>query len=363
MTKTLLILGAGGGGGNNLIRSLKQSGLDLRILGSNCLSHAVAKSTAEVTYLLPESESSEYLPKLLGVVDSESVDLIIPNNDREVAMISKLRGELPCRVFLPDHETVLTCQDKHRFYQVLQSIGAKMSPSVSISGISGIEDAMSILPSSDRYWVRPRRGSGSRGATWVRTSDQARKWIELWVDLRGYHAEDFQISVFLPGRDYNFQSVWKDGQLIVGSLVERLSYYMGATRLSGMASTPEIARTLHDPRAINNAIEAIRAVSKVPNGSFNVDMKGDANGDMHITEINIGRFPMITTLHDSSGEFNCAESYVRCAFKMPNNILNPIDIKEGFVLIRELDTEPLVIHEKKIKGFSADELRKNSGFI
>lgn len=361
MTKTVLILGVGGGGGNNLIRSLRQSGLDLHILGSNCLSHAVVKSTADKTFLLPESSCRDYLPRLLDVLTSESVDLIIPNNDREVAMISSLRTELPCKVFLPDHEAVLTCQDKHRFTQALQSIGAKVSPSVSVSAISDIEETIRLLPKSERYWVRPRRGSGSRGATWVQNAEQARKWIELWVDLRGYRAEDFQVSVFLPGRDYNFQSIWKNGQLIAASLAERLSYYMGANRLSGMSSTPEIARTLNDPKAIENAIEAIRAVSKCPNGSFNVDMKGDAAGTMHVTEINIGRFPMITTIHDSSNGNNCAEAYVRSAFDMEYTTDSPININEGYLLIRELDTEPLVIHESQVTGFNVEEMRKQNG--
>jgi len=357
--KTVMILGAGGGGGNNLIRSLRRSTLDLRIIGSNCLPHAVAKSTADATYLMPESRNPDYLPRLQEVIRTEAVDLVIPNNDREVAVISEVRNQLQCRVFLPSKETVMTCQDKHRFYCALKKVGAKISPSVSVSGIDGIEEAIASLPFSDRYWVRPRRGSGSRGATWVRNAEQARKWIELWVDLRGYRAEDFQISNFLPGRDYNFQSIWKSGQLIVGKLVERLTYYMGGNRLSGMSSTPEIARTLYDAAAIEHALQAIRAVSDQPHGSFNVDMKEGKNGIMHVTEINIGRFPMITTIHDSNGRINCAEAYVRCAFDLDDYSGDPIDIEDGFVLIRELDTEPLVIHESQIPGFDAAEARKN----
>lgn len=357
--KSVMILGAGGGGGNNLIRSLRQSKLELRIVGSNCLAHAVAKSTADVNYMLPESRDPDYFNKLLGVILNERIDLVIPNNDREVEAISNLRDSLPCRVFLPSVASVSTCQDKHRFYTALARVGAAVSPSASVSGIESIESAMASLPPSDRYWVRPRRGSGSRGATWVRNAEQARKWIELWVDLRGYRAEDFQISNFLPGRDYNFQSIWKNGELVVCKLAERLSYYMGINRLSGMSSTPEIARTLHDPVAIENALAAIRAVSDMPHGSFNVDMKGGADGSMHVTEINIGRFPMITTIYDSTGIVNCAEAYVRCAFDMDDYSGNPVDIDEGYVLIRELDTEPMVIHESKIVGFDADEARKH----
>ena len=86
MQKTVLIQGAGGGGGNNLIASLRRSNLDLRILGSNCLAHSIAKSTADVTFSVPEATDPGYLPALQQLVRAEKIDLVIPNNDREVGL-------------------------------------------------------------------------------------------------------------------------------------------------------------------------------------------------------------------------------------------------------------------------------------
>ena len=348
MKRCVLILGAGGGGGNNLIRSLRKSSLDLRIVGSNCLPHAVAKSSADATYLLPECGAPDYLDRLVEVVRREGVDLIIPNNDREVAAVSIARDTIPARTFLPTDDVVRTCQDKQAFVQRLSRAGAAVSPSVQVSGLDRIEACMAELPPSEKYWVRPKRGSGSRGATWVRTAEQARMWIELWVGLRGYAADEFQISNFLPGKDYNVQTVWKNGRLVAAKMVQRLVYYMGAARLSGMSSTPEIARTLRDDAALENVFQAIGALTDRAHGNFNVDMKGDEDGKMHLTEINIGRFPMITTVHDSTGRINCAEAYVRCAFDEYDFQHDPIDIVEDYFLIRELDTEPLVIHGSEL---------------
>ncbi len=350
--KTVLVQGAGGGGGNNLIRSLRQSSLDLRILGSNCLPHAVAKSTADQTFRLPASGEPEYAAALRALIERENIDLVIPNSDREVAAVSALREELPCAVFLPEATVIDICQDKHKLYLRLCEAGTEPAPAVSLEESSSVEAAFAALPASEKYWVRPRRGSGSRGATWVRTPEQARQWIQLWVDLRSYSVADFQIANFLTGRDYCFQSVWNRGQLVVAKLCERLSYYGGGNRLSGMSSTPEIARTLRDDAALETIFRAVRSLCTIPHGNFNMDLKGDASGHMRITEVNIGRFCMITTIFDSTGKINTAEAYVRCALSEALPYGDPIDIEEGYLLIRELDTEPLVIHESAVEGFT-----------
>ena len=361
--RCVLILGAGGGGGNNLIRSLRKSSLDLRILGTNCLPHCVAKSTADETYLMPECSLPDYLDRLVALVKQTKVDLIIPNNDREVAAISHNRDKIPARVFLPSDDVVRVCQDKDTFIQTLSRAGKAVPLTRQLSGVDDIESCMASLPRSDKYWVRPRRGSGSKGATWVRTADQARKWIELWVDLRGFHAADFQIANFLPGRDYNVQTIWKDGRLIRATMVERLSYFGGEGRLSGMTSTPEIAISIRDDAAFENSFDAIKVLSPLPHGSFNIDMKGDAEGKMHLTEINIGRFPMITTIHDAIGRTNGAEAYVKCAFDEDDYSGDAIDFAEGVFLFRDLDVEPLVINCSELDLRLANSSGKWRDFI
>lgn len=348
---TVLVQGAGGGGGNNLIRSLRQSGLPLRILGSNCLPHAVAKSTADATALLPVSTDPGYVDALKAHIAAERIDLVMPNSDREVAAVSELRDALPCRVFLPPDEAIRVAQDKHETYRRLTRAGIPMATSIAVADHDSIEDAIAALPPGERFWVRPRRGSGSKGATWVRTPAQAEAWISLWEDLRGSARDDFQVCAFLPGRDYAFQSVWYRGRLVVASLVERLAYYGGAGRLSGMSSTPEIARTTRDVETFEMLCGAVRALADEPHGNFSMDLKGDADGVMNVTEVNIGRFCMITTVFDSTDRHNTAGTHVRCAFDDPPSaadIGDPFDVEDGWLLIRELDTEPLVVHESTL---------------
>jgi carbamoyl-phosphate synthase large subunit len=347
--RRVLVTAAGGGGGENLINSLRRSSLDLLIYGSNMDENLLAKSSVDVPVWLPGAKEDRYTGCLESLIQQESLELVIPNNDHEVGRISEDRDKLSCRVFLPPHEAILNCQDKLRMHTVLSQANVPVARSRELTGYDDIDEFIAQFP-ADRYWVRPRRGSGSMGATWVRSAEQARAWIDLWIGLRGMELNDFTISEFLPGRDYAFQSVWKEGRLMVAKLAERLAYIMGRNRLSNMSSSPAVARTLRDEKALDNIFRAIGAISRTPHGNYNLDLKGNERGEMCITEFNIGRFMMITPIFDRTGKYNTADIHVRCALDEPVNIDDPIDIEENVYLIRELDTLPTIIREEELKA-------------
>ena len=76
---------------------------------------------------------------------------------------------------------------------------------------------------------------------------------------------------------------------------------------------------------------------------FNFDLKESAAGVPCVTEINAGRFAMITNLYDLTGRHNMAASYVRLAFGEDSGIADPYDDGGENYLVRELDTLPAVL--------------------
>ena len=359
MTHNIIVTGAGSGGAENLIRSLRNGSLDLRIYGSNMDSFLLAKSSADVRISLPGCNEEGYIDNLNRIIDKENIELIIPNNDSEVGKISQERNKLSCNIFLPSNETVQVCQDKLQLHNALEKSNIHQARSLGIKSLVDIDHFMKTNP-GERYWIRPRRGSGSMGATWVKNSKQAANWIELWVDLRGMKITDFMVSEFLPGRDYAFQSVWKDGKLLVAKLVERLSYIMARNRLSNMSSSPATARTLRDENALETIFKAIKSVSEIPNGNYNLDLKGRADGIMCVTEFNIGRFCMITPIFDNTGKYNTAEIHVKAALDMAVDIYDPIDIEEDVYLLRELDTLPTILRRSEFDKIIDDSNKWSS---
>ena len=70
-------------------------------------------------------------------------------------------------------------------------------------------------------------------------------------------------------------------------------------------STPEKARRMvdgvvalsYDEEKINNLCElAIRSIDSNPHGNYSIDLKGDAQNNMHVTEIDSGKFHTTTPL-------------------------------------------------------------------
>ena len=352
--KTILITGAGGGGSNNLIQSLFLSGLDLdahRIIGSNMKPELLAKSPLEHNFLLPVSTGPGYEPALLELIAREKVDLVVPNNDREVGVISRIRDRLPCRIFLPHPDTVETCQDKYRMYDKLSVGGIPLAKTVELKSLDQLEEAMAAV-GGERFWIRPKYGSGSRGATWVETPEQARAWIHLWRTMRGYRVDQFTVSEFLPGKDYCFQSVWKDGKMLLGKLCQRLSYFWGDNSLSGMSSTPAVARTLRDEAALETIMKTVSLLDENPHGNFSFDLKGRADGRMCITECNIGRFCMITPIFDRTGKYNMAKVHVLAALgELDFKIEEPLDIQEDCYILRDLDTAPAIVTGEELARY------------
>ncbi len=343
----VLVTGAGGGGGENLITSLRLSPLELVIYGSNMDKHLVAKTSADVALQLPAANDPTYIRQMRKLILENGIELVIPNNDTEVGVISANRDQMPCAIFLPPDETIRNCHDKLAMHRCFVEADVPQAQFLGITEWDDIERFMASHP-ADRYWIRPRKGSGSRGATWVRNAEQARHWIDLWCDLRGFALTDFIVSEFLPGRDYAFQSVWKDGEMVVGKMIERLSYFFGQNMLSGMSSSPSIARTLLDRETFENVIvKAIRGICKRPHGNFNLDLKGRADGAMCVTELNIGRFCMITPIFDRTGKYNTAEMHVRCALGLNVDVHDPLDYEDGCYLIRELDTLPTILRAEE----------------
>jgi biotin carboxylase len=350
--RTVLVTAAGIANGNNLILSLRHGGLDVRIVGTNMNAALLAKSTADVSLLLPPASHPQYTEQAARVVEEHGVDVFIATNDKEVERVSRDRAELGCAVLLPPDDVVRLCQDKHELYLRLADRGIPMARSIPLADLADIDAAFEALADTgDRFWVRTRRGAGSLAATWVRTPEQARHWIGLWVEMRGLSVADFTVSEFLPGRDFAFQSVWHEGRLIVAKMVERLEYYWGHTRLSGMSSTPRVAKTIRDDATLEIIFETIRAVMPEPHGNFCMDLKGGRDGTMNITEINIGRFCQITPIFDLTGRINTAEAHVRLALGERPDFGEPIDIEEDRYLLREIDSPPAIVSGEVIRRF------------
>jgi carbamoyl-phosphate synthase large subunit len=341
-------MAAGTGACNNLVRSLKAGDPEVYIVGCNDDRFTLKQSSADRLYLTPPVAAEEFGPALLRLLDHEKIDLVIPSGDGDVLALSALRDKLGSRGFLPEAQLIDLCQDKFDLTQFLAARGVPVPATCAVTDLKELGAIFKQLGRRRPLWCRVRAGSRSLGAAPVNTVRQARGWIRYWEEMRGIPADRFTISEYLPGRDFMCMSLWRDGQMVLVTTFEKLSYFGGEAYPSGTSSLSSLAKTIIDNRLVDISSQAIRALSPTASGAFSVDLKENSEGVPCITEINAGRFFIGMTAFDQVSTYNTSIAYVRLAHH------EPIDLPDAYVtipdhyVVRDLDTLPGV--------FSADAL-------
>ena len=342
--RRLLITNAGTGPTTSLVRSLRAGDPSLELVGAHWDRFVLRSAEFEERYLTPHVEEATYVEALARVARDSRADALIPNADPEVAMASRHRTDLPCRVWLPADDLVVLCQDKYALAQHLRQQGVPAPRTVALGGLDDLESAWQTLGRPSRAWCRIRTGTGSRGATSVRDVDQARSWIDYWRTMRGVSPDQFTLSEYLPGNDFSCESLWQDGRLVVVKTTQRISYFGGGDRPSGVSSNAALAKTICDERLVEITCAAVRALSPDASGVFSLDVKEDAAGHPCVTEINIGRVFSTTVLFDLVGKHNVALLYARLALGEDPGVWDEYDVEPDYYFVRELDRAPTILH-------------------
>lgn len=343
MSARILVTAAGSGASNNLMRSLLHGLPEATLIGCHSDRFILKKSPAKRNFLLPPLETREGRTGLEQAVEAAQPSVVIPGNDRDARALASLRRRLSARTYLPALKTIELCQDKGALSVFLRNHGIAAPRTCALSDRHSLVRAWAALDRPALAWCRIRRGFASRGATMVRDVQQAWAWISYWHAMRGVPVADFTLSEYLPGRDFNVQSIWSNGRLALIKMCERLSYLNAEHHPSGMASTPALAKTVWEPAAIATCEAALKAIDSGASGVFSIDLKENDAGVACITEINAGRFCMITNIHDFTGRCNMAASYVRLALGQNPGIEDPYDRCDEYYLVRDLDTLPTVL--------------------
>jgi hypothetical protein len=309
--KKILILGAGGAAGWNFIESLRISPEKFHTIATDNNKYHLELSNADVKYQVPNVNDKNYLNKINKIIDAEKIDFVYAQSDPEVKFISENREKIKTKTYLPSISTVRLCQDKAKLTKLLSEKKINTGMYLNFKTISEFDKGAKVLFNSHRkLWLRARKGAGSKASLPVTNIKQAINWISYWEEMGKLNLKDFMLTEFLPGKEYAFQSLWKDGNLITSQARERIEYIFPYLSPSGQSSSPAVARTVNNKVVNETAINAILAADRNANGIFCVDLKENKNGVPCVTEINSGRF-FTTSLFFSSAGINMPYYYVK----------------------------------------------------
>jgi biotin carboxylase len=346
--KRVLITGAGGSASIGFTRCLKIAPENIFTVGTECNEKFVFNSETNVKILVPPAKSPEYIDVLNEIIKKYDVDFLHVQPDVEVGVLSENREKIKCSMFLPSKETIIICQDKLESNRIWQKKKVPTSRSKFIRNEEDLKEAFDAI--EPPLWVRAIKGAGGKGSLLVHKYKHAESWIDYWSGWG-----NFMASEYLPGANCGWDAIFKDGDLMACQTKERLEYMLSRASPSGITGTTAIAKSVNKKDVNKIAEDAVRAVDPKPHGVFSVDLKADKNGNFFVTEINPGRF-LTSSLHFFYTAKNLMPySYLKIAYNesVPENILRQ-KTPEGTILIRSLDSKPIILKEKKLNELIAD---------
>ncbi|MFO7611938.1 MAG: hypothetical protein R6W99_05545, partial [Clostridia bacterium] len=159
--KTVFITAAGGEIANPVIKALRMMEEDVRIIGADASPYSCGLYRVEKAFLVPRvSDAGNYKKAVVGIIQKEKVDLLIPGSDTELPLLSMMNdnGELPCKAVVASHEAVIKTYNKLETYEFFKVHGLPFATTVKREGLDGLieEYGFPII-------AKPGSGSGSIG--------------------------------------------------------------------------------------------------------------------------------------------------------------------------------------------------------
>lgn len=306
--RKILVSGASGIVGYGILRSLKQSGLDVTLIGTTIYTDSVAQGFCDIFELAPLTSDKAYIPWLIQTIQKHRIDLLIPGIEADMYAWAEHIPALQkagARVLINKLELIALCKDKWLFCQHL------INNNVSCVIESSLDNDFETLKNkySVPFMLKPRNGFGSKGIVKVEDKSTFEKYCseignKLMVQpFVGSDEEEYTTSAFCDG---------KGGYMAYMTLRRKLSK-------DGFTEKAEVVSLV----GIENALKELCQLFK-PIGPTNFQFRLE-HGVLKLLEIN----PRISSATSIRSAFGYNESKMAVEFFLENKQLTQPVIKKG----------------------------------
>lgn len=264
----ILLTCAGGPAAIGVIKSLKLSKHQTKVVAVDSDCYATGFYLADTSYVVPQANSLNYWQTIIDIIKKEKINLLIPTGDSDVVFFAKNKKQLEklgvC-VFNCELSAIETMQDKLQFWNECKGLGVLPITSTTAHSIG--------FP----LFAKPKRGSGSRG-------------VKVCYNINDTQnlTEDYIYQEYLPGEEYtvdvlcNFQS-----EVVAVVPRKRLQIKAGISTKNQIVNSPEIENIC---KALVKHLYIV--------GPVCIQLKQDLAGEYKVIEINprVGGGTHISTL-------------------------------------------------------------------
>ena len=289
---TVLVSAAGAPGTAALVRALRENGeREVRVVGTDMSERSVGRHLCDAFHLVPPGSDPEFANAMLGVVQKEGVDAILPQSSFDLLGLAEAKGRFEgVAVMVSSPDAVRRSNDKAESYALLDEIGAPGPKWRRVVGGDAVEEAARELgyPGKD-VAVKPAFSSGSRGFRILSASADRREQLlknrpgvaealrlEELVELLGDDETPLLVMELASGLERTIDGIAAGGRILLGH---------PKTRESMRAGLAMYFATLDDEWLFDVAAKIVETLSL--DHFFNIQLVGDK-----VIEIN----PRISTI-------------------------------------------------------------------
>lgn len=233
---------------------------DIRTVATDIDELSPGLHLADTGYLVPEFDDPEYMNSIFDIIQQENIDVVIPALDPILKRFAKEKSELEengAKVMISPYKTLGITQDKWKTYQKLADTIPMPDSWIDIDNLEDDGD----------YFVKPREGSGSKGAHRVTSQSELEFYCERVTEPI--------IQSYLPGEEYTIDCLTdKDGDVL--ACVPRLRKEI----TSGISTKVAVVEKQELFDLARNVAEELTFT-----GPFFIQAKVDKNGVARVTEI------------------------------------------------------------------------------
>jgi carbamoyl-phosphate synthase large subunit len=162
---TVLVSASGAPGTAALLGALRRNGeREVRLVGTDMSERSVGRHLCDAFHLVPAGSDPGFPDAMREVVESERVDVVLPQSSFDLEGLAAHRERFPVPVLVSRPDTIHRSNDKAESYALLHRIGVPAPRFRRVNGAAEVADAAHELGYPDRpVCFKPVFSSGSRG--------------------------------------------------------------------------------------------------------------------------------------------------------------------------------------------------------
>jgi carbamoyl-phosphate synthase large subunit len=203
--KNILVSGTSGIIGYGILRSLKNSGKGLKLIGTTIYSDSAAEGFCDIFEQAEPTNSPAYIDWLTRIIKKHQIHFIIPGIEVDMYKWVEHIDEIEktgAKILLNNKELIALCNDKWIFYEYLKKSNSPYVIETSLESNFEMLANKFGLP----FLLKPRCGHGSKGIVQVNdeeTFNKNNEFIEKVLMVQpivGNEDEEYTTSAFCDGK-------------------------------------------------------------------------------------------------------------------------------------------------------------------